>query len=273
MRCFRIIPRISMVRKNDGTHAVAKEMQLHTSSVMNVLVIDIGGNTVKVLVSGETDPRKFPSGPTLTPRQMVSGVLKLTEDWDYDAVSIGYPGKVRDHRPVSEPFNLGKGWVMFDFAKGFGVPTRILNDAAMQALGSYRGGKMLFLGLGTGLGTALIAGGTIVPMELGHLSYKQATYEDYLGLRGLKRLGILKWRSMVNEVVGRFIGAFDLDDVVIGGGNVNKLDKLPPGCRAGDNALAFRGGFLLWEEGWRQKWCEAEGKGRGKQGRALRKAT
>ena len=215
---------------------------------MNVLVIDIGGNSVKVIVTGETDPRKFPSGPQLTPRQMVSAVLKLTEDWKYDAVSIGYPGRVRDNRPTSEPVNLGRGWVRFDYAKAFGVPVKVMNDAAMQALGSYTGGTMLFLGLGTGLGTALVVNGTVVPMELGHLTYKQATYEDYLGLKGLEKVGIRTWRTFVREVVARFIPALELDDVVIGGGNVNKLDKLPPGCRPGDNALAFRGGFLLWQK-------------------------
>jgi polyphosphate glucokinase len=215
---------------------------------MNVLVIDIGGNSVKLLVTGETEPRKLPSGPKLTPRQMVSAVLKLTEDWKYDAVSIGYPGRVRDNRPSVEPVNLGRGWVRFDYAKAFGVPVKVMNDAAMQALGSYKGGTMLFLGLGTGLGTALIVNGTVVPMELGHLTYKQATYEDYLGLKGLEKLGIGKWRAFVREVVARFIPALELDDVVIGGGNVNKLEKLPPGCRAGDNAHAFRGGFLLWEK-------------------------
>jgi polyphosphate glucokinase len=215
---------------------------------MKVLVIDIGGNSVKVLVTGETDPRKLPSGPTLTPRQMVSGVLKLTEDWNYDAVSIGYPGRVRENRPVSEPINLGHGWVKFDFEKAFGVPVKVMNDAAMQALGSYQGGKMLFLGLGTGLGTALIMDGSIMPMEIQHLPYKQGTYEEYLGLSGLKRLGIRKWRVCVREVITRFITALELDDVVIGGGNVNKLDKLPPGCRVGNNALAFRGGLLLWEK-------------------------
>src|SRR5512143_1931347 len=216
--------------------------------LMKILVIDIGGNSVKILVTGETDPREFPSGPTLTPRLMVSGVLKLTEDWNYDAVSIGYPGRVRENRPVSEPVNLGHGWVKFDFGKAFGVPVKVMNDAAMQALGSYRGGTMMFLGLGTGLGTALVVNGTVVPMERGHLTYKQATYEDYLGLKGLGKLGIRKWRAFVREVVSRFIPALELDDVVIGGGNVNKLDKLPPGCRAGDNALAFCGGFLLWEK-------------------------
>jgi len=221
---------------------------------MKVLVIDIGGNSVKVLISGETDPRKFPSGPKLTPREMVHGVLKLTEDWKYDAVSIGYPGRVRDNRPVSEPANLAHGWVKFDFAKAFGVPVKVMNDAAMQALGSYKSGTMMFLGLGTGLGTALVVEGTVVPLELGHLSYQQGTYEDYLGLKGLERLGIKKWRAFVREVVARFIPALELDDVVIGGGNVNKLDKLPPGCRAGDNALAFHGGFLLWEkEGGRKR--------------------
>jgi polyphosphate glucokinase len=216
---------------------------------MKVLVIDIGGNSVKVLVSGVTDPRKFPSGPKLTPRQMASGVLKLTEDWKYDVVSIGYPGRVRDNRPFMEPVNLGRGWTKFDFEAAFGCPVKVMNDAAMQALGSYKGGTMLFMGLGTGLGTALVVEGTVVPMEIQHLSYKQGTYEDYLGLRGLEKLGIRKWRTFVREVISRFIPALELDDVVIGGGNVNKLDRLPPGCRPGDNALAFRGGFLLWEKG------------------------
>jgi polyphosphate glucokinase len=215
---------------------------------VKILVIDIGGNSVKVLLSGKTEPRKFPSGPTLTPRQMVLGVQKLTEDWDYDVISIGYPGRARENRPTAEPHNLGHGWVKFDFRKAFGVPVKLMNDAAMQALGSYKGGTMLFLGLGTGLGTALIVDGTVAPMELGHLSYKQGTYEDLLGLKGLKRLGIRRWRQCVQEVVARFIAALELDDVVVGGGNVTKLDKMPPGCRAGDNALAFIGGFFLWEK-------------------------
>ena len=219
---------------------------------MKVLVVDIGGNSVKVLVSGETEPRKFPSGPHLTPHQMVTAVQKLTEDWRYTAISVGYPGRVRDNVPVAEPVNLGHGWLRFDFTKAFGMPVKVLNDAAMQALGSYRGGTMLFLGLGTGLGSALIVNGNVVPMELGHLPYRNGTYEDTLGLKGLQRLGITKWREAFTEVVTRFMAAVDLDDVVIGGGNVNKLDKLPPGCRAGDNALAFHGGFLLWEKGARQ---------------------
>jgi polyphosphate glucokinase len=220
---------------------------------MKVLVIDIGGNSVKVLVTGETEPRKFPSGPTLTPRQMVSTILKVTDDWHYRAVSVGFPGRVRDNHVVSEPVNLGHGWVHFDFAKAFGCPARVINDAAMQALGSYRGGKMLFLGLGTGLGSALIVDGKIMPMELGHLPYKDGTYETYLGLKGLKRLGITKWRDCFNQVVVKFISALELDDVVIGGGNVTKLDKLPAGCRVGDNALAFRGGVLLWKNNGRRK--------------------
>jgi polyphosphate glucokinase len=215
---------------------------------VKVLVIDIGGNSLKLLFTGETEPRKLPSGPTLTPRQMVSAVLKLTEDWHYEAVSIGFPGRVRDNRVVAEPVNLGTGWVHFDFAKAFGCPVKVINDAAMQALGSYRGRKMLFLGLGTGLGSALIVDGNIMPMELGQLPYRDGTYESHLGLKGLKRLGITKWRDVVHQVVTKFISALELDDVVIGGGNVTKLDKLPPGCRAGDNAFAFRGGFLLWEE-------------------------
>jgi len=222
---------------------------------MKVLVIDIGGNSVKILVTDKTDPRKFPSGPTLTPRQLVTGVKKLTEDWKYDAVSIGYPGKVRDNKPFREPFNLGRGWTGFDFEKALGVPVKVMNDAAMQALGSYEGGKMLFLGLGTGLGTALIIDGSLLPMELGHLPYKQGTYEDYLGLRGLERFGIRKWREEFMTVITQFIKALELDDVVIGGGNVNKLDKLPPGCRAGDNALAFRGGLLMWKKAGGRESC------------------
>ena len=162
----------------------------------------------------------------------------------------------------SEPVNLGHGWVKFDYAKAFGVPVRMLNDAAMQAIGSYRGGKMLFLGLGTGLGSALIVNGQLLAMELGHLTYKTATYEDYLGLRGLKRLGITAWRKCFREVVIRFIRALDLDDVVIGGGNVSKLDTLPPGCRAGDNALAFEGGFLLWKKGPAKSGRSAHGRRR-----------
>jgi polyphosphate glucokinase len=178
---------------------------------------------------------------------MVAGVLKAVAGWKYDAVSIGYPGPVLRGRPLSEPYNLAAGWVGFDFAAAFGRPVKLINDAAMQALGSYRGGKMLFLGLGTGLGSAMIVDGIVEPMELGHLPYEKRTYEDYVGARGLKRAGRRKWRRYVRDVVTRLVAALEPDDVVLGGGNVHKLRKLPPGCRAGENSNAFRGGFRLWK--------------------------
>lgn len=215
---------------------------------MNVLVVDIGGTHLKVLASGQNDARKIDSGPDLTPAKMVEYVKKLAADWDYDGVSIGYPGPVLHGRPIAEPHNLGKGWVGFDYERAFGRPVKIINDAAMQALGSYKGGKMLFLGFGTGLGSTVIVDGTLEPMELGHLPYKKATFEDYVGLRGLKRHGVRKWRRYVEDVVKRFVAALEPDDVVMGGGNVKLLKKLPPGCRAGDNANAFIGGFRLWEK-------------------------
>ena len=214
---------------------------------MNILVVDIGGTNVKILASGQAEPRKFPSGPKMTPQQMVSGVKELAGEWRYNAVSIGYPGLVHRGRIVSEPHNLAPGWVGFDFEAAFDCPVRFLNDAAMQALGSYKGGTLLFLGLGTGLGSALIVEGMVVPMELGHLSYKRRTYEDHLGDRGLKRLGKRKWAEHVAYAVARLIDVLHPDDVVLGGGNAKKLKKLPPGCRLGDNANAFFGGFRLWE--------------------------
>jgi len=214
---------------------------------MKVLVIDVGGTHVKILATGQDRPREFPSGPRLTARRMVSGVKQLAEDWKYDRVSMGYPGPVLHGRPVLEPHNLGKGWVGYDFAAAFGCPVKIVNDAAMQALGSYKGGKMLFLGLGTGLGSAMIVDGIVEPMELAHLPYKKGTYEGYVGIRGLKRCGKKKWRRHVTDVVKRLVAALEPDDVVLGGGNVKKLKTLPPGCRAGDNANAFTGGFRLWE--------------------------
>jgi polyphosphate glucokinase len=220
-----------------------------TSSTRNVLVVDVGGTSVKILATGQDEPRSFPSGPTLTPRRMVPRVKKLARDWKYDVVSIGYPGTVLNGRPIAEPYNLGRGWVGFNFAAAFGRPVKLVNDAAMQALGSYRGGKMLFLGLGTGLGSTMIVDGIVEPMELGHLPYKKGTYEDYLGRAGLRRHGKKKWQRLVADVVARFIAALEPDDTVIGGGNVKKLDAMPPHCRAGDNANAFRGGFRLWVEG------------------------
>jgi polyphosphate glucokinase len=215
---------------------------------MKVLAVDVGGTHVKVLATGKTEARRFPSGPKMTAKQMVSGVKELTRDWKYDAVAIGYPGPVLGGRPAVEPRNLGRGWVGFNFKAAFGRPVKIINDAAMQALGSYKSGTLLFLGLGTGLGSALVVQGNVVPMELGHLSYKKGTYEDYVGIRGLERLGKKKWARHVEFGVARLIDALHPDDVVLGGGNAKKLKKLPSGCRKGDNANAFVGGFRLWDE-------------------------
>ena len=214
-----------------------------------VLVIDVGGTAVKILATGQTKNRSFLSGPTLTPGRMVSKVKKLAADWTYDTVSIGYPGPVLHARPIAEPHNLGRGWVGFDFAEAFGLPVKVVNDAAMQALGSYKGGKMLFLGLGTGLGSAMIVEGIVAPMELAHLPYKKGTYEDYVGRASLERNGEKAWNRHVADVVKHLIAALRPDDTVIGGGNVGRLDTLPPRCRKGDNANAFRGGFQLWAEG------------------------
>lgn len=220
---------------------------------MRVLVIDVGGSNVKMRLSGRRQVRKFSSGPELTAAQMVSEVLRATKGWRYRAVSIGYPGPVSRGRVLAEPINLGRGWVGFNFEKAFGHPVALVNDAAMQALGSYGGGRMLFLGLGTGLGSALIENNAIMPMELGHLPYKKKrTFEDYVGRRGLKRLGKKRWRRVVHDVVARLKDALVADYVVLGGGNVKKLGRLPAGARRGDNAHAFLGGERLWEEPWCQ---------------------
>ena len=184
----------------------------------------------------------------MTARQMVSRVKKLAEGWAYDVVSVGFPGPVLHNRPVAEPHNLGSGWLGFDFASAFGVPARVINDAAMQALGNYHGGKMLFLGLGTGLGTAMIVDGIVEPMELGHLPYRKGTYEDYVGNAGLDRLGKKRWRKRVKDVIERLDAALEPGDVVIGGGNIIHMKTLPKGCRASDNAHAFTGGFRMWDE-------------------------
>ncbi len=215
---------------------------------MNVLVIDVGGTHVKILATGQTEKREFASGPKLTPRQMVAKIKRLARDWRYDVVAMGYPGPVMHDRVIAEPHNLGSGWVGFDFKGAFGRPVRIVNDAAMQALGSYRGGKMLFLGLGTGLGTALIVDGIVEPMEIGHLPYLKRTYEDYVSDGALERMGKKKWRKHVTDVIERLTHALEPDEVVIGGGNVRHLKDLPPRCRAGDNANAFAGGFRLWDK-------------------------
>ena len=201
-----------------------------------------------MLVSGRREPIKIPSGPRMTPRVMVREVREATTDWKYDTVSIGYPGPVLNNHPRLEPWNLGKGWLRFDFRKAFGRPVRIINDAAMQALGSYEGGNMLFLGLGTGLGSAMIREGVLIPLELAHLPYRHGlSYEEYLGEEGMNRLGKSAWRRHVANVIGLFIAALEVEYVVLGGGNARHLKKLAPRTRRGDNANAFKGGFRLWK--------------------------
>jgi hypothetical protein len=214
---------------------------------LRVLVIDVGGTHIKILATGRRRIVKIASGPRMTPAVMVRSVLKAIDGWQYSCVSIGYPGPVRNHKPLTDPRNLGRGWIRFDFKKAFGCPVRILNDAAMQALGSYQGGRMLFLGLGTGLGSALIVDGQLEPMELAHLPYKKGrTYEEYVGTAGLKRCGLRKWRRNVFDVTRRFQAALVADYVVLGGGNAKFLGRLPAGVRLGNNARAFTGGFRLW---------------------------
>jgi predicted NBD/HSP70 family sugar kinase len=214
---------------------------------MKILVIDIGGTSIKVLGTGHRTPVKLPSGPRLTPARMVKEVRKAIAGWTYSAVSIGYPGPVSRGRPVREPVHLGRGWVRFDFQRAFGRPVKVINDAAMQALGSYRGGRMLFLGLGTGLGSTLIVDGVIAPMELAHLPYKKGrTYEEYVGRAAIDRMGKKKWRRHVRDVTERLRAALQADDVVLGGGNAKLLRKLPAGVRLGRNRHAFAGGYRLW---------------------------
>jgi polyphosphate glucokinase len=219
---------------------------------VKILVVDVGGNNIKLLVTGQKVPRKVPSGPTLTARRMVSAVRKAVAGWKYDAVTIGFPGPVKDGRIAAEPVNLGGGWMRFDYRKAFGRPVRIVNDAAMQALGSYRGRRELFLGLGTGLGSALVVDGHVQPLEMAHLPYRNGkTYEDFLGKGGLDRVGKKRWRQLVQEIVARLHHAFQVDEVVLGGGNVKQLKGLPPHSRLGANANAFAGGFRVWDD--RQK--------------------
>jgi polyphosphate glucokinase len=214
---------------------------------MRVLVVDVGGSHVKVLATGKRTPIKIPSGPTMTPAVMVRDVRAATKSWHYEAVSVGYPGAVLHGKPVAEPTNLGPGWIGFNFKKAFGCPVKVINDAAMQAWGSYHGGRMLFLGLGTGLGSAMIIDGVLEPMELAHLPYRKGrTYEEYVGKAGLKRLGKKKWRRAVGDVLKRLRTALEVNDVVVGGGNAKLLKRLPPGTRAGRNANAFVGGYRLW---------------------------
>jgi polyphosphate glucokinase len=229
-----------MRRKHDSNEA---------KNARKILVIDVGGTHVKLLATGQKEMRKVPSSPSMTAADMVSAVRAALKDWDYDVISIGYPGPVVHGRTLHDPHNLGPGWVDFDFEKAFGRPVKIINDAAMQALGSYKRGRMLFLGLGTGLGSAMIVEGVLEPMELAHLPYRKGkTYEDYLGIRGLKRLGRNKWERHVEKVVRQLSEALGAEEVVLGGGNAQKLAKLPPGTRLGDNDKAFVGGFRLWRQ-------------------------
>ncbi|MBK7727306.1 MAG: ROK family protein [Gammaproteobacteria bacterium] len=225
---------------------------------LKVLVIDVGGTHVKILASGKAERRQFPSGNGLSAEDMVRQVKKLSVDWKYDVVSIGYPGPVLHGRVAAEPHNLGKGWTAFDFAAAFDRPVKLVNDAAMQALGGYRGGRMLFLGFGTGLGSAFIVDGIVEPMELGHLPYRKGNCEDYVGARALGKKGRKKWSKHVCQVIGQFSAALEPDDILIGGGNARHILSLPANCRLGDNADAFAGGFLLWS-------------GRGRRTRANRK--
>jgi polyphosphate glucokinase len=215
----------------------------------NILVIDVGGTHVKVLDQRHKDSVKIDSGAKMTPRLMVAAVRKATVGWKYSAISMGYPGPVLHGRPLAEPHNLARGWVGFDFKKAFGCPLKIVNDAAMQAIGSYEGGRMLFLGLGTGLGSAMIVDGVLEPMDLAHLPYLHGrTYEDYIGLQGLQRLGKKKWRRHVFAVTEQLKSALEADYVVLGGGNARLLKRLPKGVRQGSNENAFKGGVRLWKK-------------------------
>ena len=219
-------------------------------NVRVVLAVDVGGSHVKALASDQHERRRFVSGPTLTAAEMVAGTLQAVEGWRWDAVSIGIPAPVQHGKPVSEPVNLGDGWVGFDYEAAFGKPTKVVNDAVMQAIGSYQGGRMLFLGLGTGLGSAMIVDGVAEPLELGHLPFRKMTFEDYVGERGLKRLGKKKWRHAVFEAIEQLTAAMEPDEVVLGGGGVDDLHELPEGCRRGENENAFLGGFRLWDPDW-----------------------
>ena len=216
---------------------------------MNILAVDVGGSHVKVLATGQTQPRRIVSGPQMGAAAMVQGVKAITDDWTFDVVSLGYPGQVVHNLPAHEPANLGRGWTGFDYPAAFARPVRIINDAAMQALGSYEGGRMLFIGVGTGLGSAMIVDGQLEPMELGHLQYKKKlTYEDYVGERGLLRLGKKAWRREVYAVIDAFRAALQPDYIVLGGGNAKLIKVLPPDVRMGNNANAFIGGFRLWDD-------------------------
>lgn len=233
---------------------VAKPKSLKTSRSaapkdLVVLAIDLGGSHVKMLLSTGSERRAAVSGTAMSAQKMVEAVKELTADWQYDVIGMGYPGPVANNKPAVEPHNLGPGWKDFDFSAAFGKPVRLVNDAVMQAIGSYKDGNMLFLGLGTGLGSAMIVNHVCLPMELAHLPYKKnETFEDFVGERGLEKYGKKKWRKSVEKVVAKLQAALLPHEIVIGGGNVEKLDTLPNGCRAGDNENAFLGGFRLWKD-------------------------
>jgi predicted NBD/HSP70 family sugar kinase len=251
--CLPVSEEKHYLRGMPGTTMV-KSVQ--AAKTPKVLVIDVGGTNIKMLATGQKEPRKIPSGATMTAGKMVRVVKECVKDWKFERVSLGYPGPIINGHPLREPHNLGGGWMRFDFSKAFGCPVKILNDAAMQALGSYKGGRMLFLGLGTGLGSAMIVDGNLQPMELAHLAYKNGkTYEDYLGLRGLERMGKKKWRQHVAKIVKKLRAALEADYVVLGGGNSKKLKKLPAGARLGSNENAFLGGFRMWvgEKEWQRR--------------------
>ncbi|HET6423399.1 MAG TPA: ROK family protein [Planctomycetaceae bacterium] len=223
------------------------EWKVNKAAPQSILTVDIGGSKIKCLLRGQTEPRRFLSGREMTPPKMIQTLSELTSDWEYEAVSMGYPGLVGSAGPISEPGNLGPGWVGFDYAAAFDRPVRILNDAALQALGSYEGGRMLFLGLGTGLGSTLISQNTIIPLELGCLpSHLGKTCGEILSRRGLRRLGKRVWRAAVKELVHAFLPAFEVDYVVLGGGNAKLIKDVPAGARVAHNQTAFRGGFRLW---------------------------
>jgi polyphosphate glucokinase len=213
----------------------------------SVLAVDVGGSHVKALAAGEPEPRRADSGPRMTADEMVAAVRRLADGWTWDRVSIGIPAPVHAGRLAVDPVNLGKGWAGFDFAEAFGTPTRVVNDAAMQALGSYEGGTMLFLGLGTGLGSAFVELGVVHPMELAHLPFRKGTFEDYVGAAGIERYGKKRWRRYVHDVVAKLAAALEPDYIVLGGGNADKLHELPANSRLGDNQNAFIGGFRLWD--------------------------
>jgi polyphosphate glucokinase len=221
-----------------------------------VLAVDVGGSHVKALTSNRTERRRFVSGRTLTPEQMVAGTLEAVAGWTWSRVTVGIPAPVRGGKVVHDPGNLGKGWVGFDYEAAFGKPTQVVNDAVMQAVGSYRGGRMLFLGLGTGLGSAMIADGVIEPLELAHLPFRKKTFEEYVGEPALKKRGKKKWTKDVFATVEYLRAAMEPDEVVLGGGGVDDLEELPEGCRRGENANAFLGGFRLWDPDWASNLAE-----------------